>query len=419
MQKRRVKIVYLINGLGSGGAEMMLYRLLKELDRDRFNPAVIALLNFSGPLEEKIKKLGIEVYLTSPRKKFYLPALLRLYRLLKQLGPDILHTQLFAADILGRTFGRMLKVPVVISSIRNEYYGGRGRNLLIRWTERFAHKTTFVCRAAAERFVAEGVVPGNKAMVIYNGLDLSAYCHGLDRAAKLKKRAELGLPGQKMLPVQGTIPVHKPIPEQVTLPDQESLPDQGFLLLAVGSLSRQKAYPDLLQALGMIKEKEKESKKDKAIDDWQLIVAGRGPLKKELQALSAELGLEQRVSFLGRRDDVPQLMAAADALVLSSRWEGLPGVVLEAMAAELPVVATNAGGTPELVVAGETGFLVPAAAPRGLAGALEKLFSLPAEDLQQLGRAGRRRVEDHFTVARMAGAYQDLYRQELPALRED
>ncbi len=381
MQKRSVKIVYLINGLGSGGAEMMLYRLLKELDRDTFSPKVIALLKFSGPLEDKIKDLGIEVYIIGLRSKYDLTALPRLYSLLKRLGPDILHAQLFAADILGRIFGRMLRVPLVISSIRNVYYGGRGRNLLIKWTERFAHKTTFVCRAAAERFVAEGVVPGNKAMVIYNGLDLSAYCHGLDRAAKLNKRAELGLPGQ------------------------------GFLLLAVGSLSRQKAYADLLLALSLLKEKE--------IDDWQLVVAGRGPLKKELLAKSAELGLAQRVSFLGRRDDVPELMAASDALILSSRWEGLPGVVLEAMASELPVVATNAGGTPELVVEGKTGFLVPAAAPRELAGALEKLFSLPAADLRRLGRAGRRRVEDRFTVARMASAYQGLYRKALPVIRED
>ena len=393
MQKRSVKIVYLITGLGSGGAEMMLYRLLKELDREMFKPKVIALLKFSGPLEGKIKDLGIEVYIIEPSKKISLRTLLRLPPLLKRLKPDILHTQLFAADILGRILGRILRVQVVISSIRNVYYGERGRNLLIKWTERFARKTTFVCQAAVQRFVAEGIVPQKKAMVIYNGLDPGGYCHSLDRAAKLKKRAELGLTGAG------------------------SLPGQGFLLLAVGSLSRQKAYPDLLLALSIIKEKEKNKNIEIEKDDWQLVIAGSGPLKKELLALSAELGLEQKVTFLGRRDDVPGLMAAADALVLSSRWEGLPGVVLEAMASELPVVATAAGGTPELVVDGKTGFLVPPADPRQLANALEQLLRLPHRELAEMGRAGRSRVEEHFTVTKMARAYQNLYRQELSALR--
>ncbi len=393
MQKRSVKIVYLITGLGSGGAEMMLYRLLKELDREMLKPKVIALLKFSGPLKGKIKDLGIEVYIIEPSKKFSLRTLLRLAPLLKRLKPDILHTQLFAADILGRIFGRILRVPIIISSIRNVYYGGRGRNLLIKWTERFARKTTFVCQAAAQRFVAEGIVPQKKAMVIYNGLAPDGYCQSLDRAAKLTKRAELGLTGAG------------------------SLPGQGFLLLAVGSLSRQKAYPDLLLALSIIKEKEKKKDIEIEKDDWQLVIAGSGPLKTELLALSAELGLEQKVTFLGRRDDVPGLMAAADALVLSSRWEGLPGVVLEAMASELPVVATAAGGTPELVVDGKTGFLVPPADPRQLANALEQLLRLPHRELAEMGRAGRSRVEEHFTVTKMARAYQDLYRQELSALR--
>ena len=380
MQKRSVKIVYLINGLGSGGAEMMLYRLLKELDRNSFSPTVVALLNLSGPLKEKIEALDVPVYITGPRSKLDLLALLRLFSTLKELAPDILHTQLFAADIMGRLMGKLLKVPVVISSVRNTYYGGRGRNLLIKLTERFADRTTFVCRAAAERFSEKGIVPAEKAQVIYNGLDPSCYLQGLDRVAKQGKREELGLPGQ------------------------------GFLLLAVGSLSRQKGYDDLLAALSLLQEKKEAG--------WQLAVAGSGPLGGELRALVEELNLKQKVLFLGRRDDVPELMAAADALVLSSRWEGLPGVVLEAMAAELPVVATEVGGTPELIVDGETGFLVPAAAPQELAEALEKLFSLLPEDLQRHGQAGRCRVEAHFTVEQMVRAYQDLYFRVLPGFRE-
>ena len=372
MKADQIKVVYLINGLGSGGAEMMLYRLLERIDRQTFKPAVIALLRFSGPLQEKMEALGVDVHVLGSGAKFELTTILKLYRLLKALAPDILHTQLSIADILGRVMGRLLKVPVIITSIRNTYYGGYWRNLLIKGTEKYADRTTFVCEAAAKRFKALGIVPAKKAQVIYNGLDTGLFYAALSRSGKKKKQEKLGLPSNK------------------------------FILLAVGSLTEQKSYADLLSAF-----------KKLPINQSQpyLVIAGRGPLDKELKARADYLGIKEEVLFLGRSDHVPELMAAADALVLSSRWEGLPGVVLEAMASELPVVATAVGGTPELVVDGETGYLVPAGAPEALAGSLEKLMGLTEEQLRAMGRAGRKRVEEHFHVDRMVKAYENLYNE--------
>lgn len=370
MESRAIRTIYLINGLGRGGAEMMLYRLLERLNREVFSPVVVALLKFPGPLQEEIEALGIEVQIVGLRSKLDIFAYYKLYRLIKDLSPVILHTQLFAADILGRVIGRMLKIPVIITSIRNIYYGGFGRNLMIRWTERFADRTTFVSEAAVQRFGKLKIVPAEKAQVIYNGLDADSFYCDLSNEDKMRKREEL------------------------------KLPQEGFLLLAVGSLNLQKGYLDLLNALQMIQG---------VADDLRLVVAGSGPLKKKLRSKAEELGLQEKVIFMGRCDNVPKLMAAADALVLSSLWEGLPGVVLEAMASELPVVATAVGGTPELVLDGETGYLVPAESPEKLAQALEKIIRLPEEQRRSMGKAGLSRVKEHFHVDKMVKAYEELY----------
>src|SRR5205823_13173952 len=145
--------------------------------------------------------------------------------------------------------------------------------------------------------------------------------------------------------------------------------------------------------------------------DYRVTLVGEGPgrpaVATDIRRLPAE-----RAELVGARRDVPELLAAADLFVLSSRSEGLPISVLEAMAAGLPVVATNVGGMPEVVVNGETGFLVPPAEPRALAEAVGRLL-LDPELRQRFGAAGRRRAERRFDVARFHRAHVRLYCREL------
>ncbi len=370
MRTKRVKIIYLINGLGYGGAEMMLYRLLEKLDRSTFQPEVVVLLKIDSPLKQKIEDLGVPVCVVDFNSKLSFSAIIHLYKLVKKKAPDILHTQLFASDILGRIIGRILRVPIVITSIRNSYYGGPLREFLIKWTEKYADVTTIVSIDAARRFTERGVIPENKLQVVYNGLDPECFYCKLNYGEKIRKRTDSGLPLN------------------------------GFLFLSVGSLSVQKGYPDLFKACTYLSVRN---------PDFYLAVAGSGPLRKELKVLIRDLGLEEKVVFLGHYDDVIALMAAADALVLSSHWEGLPGVVMEAMASELPVVATAVGGTPELVIDGETGYLVPAGASDLLAEAMEKVICLPDGERIAMGKAGRSRVKDFFHVEKMVNAYENIY----------
>lgn len=373
MESNLHKIVYLINGLGPGGAEMMLYRLLERLDRERYEPVVVALLKIEGPVEEKIRALGISVYILDVRSKFDLGAIFRLYRLLRKLKPNVIQTRLFAADLAGRVLGWLQKVPYVITEIRTVYHGGFGRYLLFKLTEPLADMTLFVSKAAAERFIELKILPPGKARVIYNGLNPGDFPVARGLEDKKRRREELGLPVD------------------------------GALLLAVGSLTVHKGYSNLLRAIRDLPGQ----------FAWHLVIAGSGPLADELWSEVRVLGLSEVVTFLGRSDRVPELIAAADLLVLSSMWEGLPGVVMEAMAGALPVVATDVGGTPELVEEGKTGYLVPPNDSEALRIALEKVLSLSEEERLQWGQAGRRRVEKSFSADRMAAGYEAIYRELL------
>ena len=142
---------------------------------------------------------------------------------------------------------------------------------------------------------------------------------------------------------------------------------------------------------------------------WTLRVFGEGPDREQLEGLRAELALEGRATFLGSRDDIPAQLADCDAFSLISDWEGLPYSILEAMAAQLPVIATRVGGIPDLIVEGVTGRLIPPRDPGALAGALAELAADPAR-ARELGEAGFRRASRTFSLERMLGRYDALFR---------
>ena len=158
--------------------------------------------------------------------------------------------------------------------------------------------------------------------------------------------------------------------------------------LAIGRLTEQKAYPNLLRAFSTVVDSLPRSK---------LVVVGRGPLRAELESLVQAWELRDRVSFLGFRDDVPELLAAADALIMGSRYEGMPNAVVEALASELPVVATNVGAIPELIEEGVNGYLVPPSDPQALSRAMTKLAMAPRRERLEMGRRGRTSFESFAT----------------------
>jgi glycosyltransferase involved in cell wall biosynthesis len=178
------------------------------------------------------------------------------------------------------------------------------------------------------------------------------------------------------------------------------LPDSGHLALFVGRLDPQKGLPDLLKAAERVIARR---------PDWHLALAGDGPDRPWLlHVIKDRSALGDRVRWLGRRDDVPGLLKAADLLVLPSLWEGMPNAVLEAMAARRAVVGTAVEGTEDLVVSGQTGWLVPPRDPAALAYALEEAAADP-DRLRRYGEAARLRVEGEFSLDAVVAAYERLW----------
>jgi len=362
----KIPIFHLITELNIGGAEKALTRLLVHLDRDRFAPTVACLYGGDGPVAEEIRALNISVIDLGMTAKWRWDSLWRLYFLLHREYPIILHTWMFHANVPGRVLGRLVGVPVIISSERTMGMEGRWRYWLNRITSVLTDRVVCVSQQVADFIVQEVGISRHKTLVVPNGIDVRNFEH---LPTKQQARAMLGLSFDRIL------------------------------IGTVARLDRVKRLDVLLQAM-------------RSLRDVHIVIVGDGPERVRLEAMSARLGLASHIHFVGQQDDVRTWLAAMDVFVLSSDWEGMSNAVLEAMAAELPVVATTVGGTPEVVVDGMTGLLVPPRDPQALAQAIHALLVDP-ERRNKMGQAGRDRVRHHFTVERMVEKTESLYEQLL------
>ncbi|AEG15312.1 glycosyl transferase group 1 [Desulfofundulus kuznetsovii DSM 6115] len=367
-----MKILYLITGLAYGGAETQLVRLATALKARNWRVNVVSMLPPQAFTDE-LQAAGIPLATLNMRRGVPDPrAIVRLLRLIRQSRPHILTSFMFHANLLGRIVGRLAGVPIIVSSIRNENFGGPCRDNVLRLTDWMGEITTTNSRLAADKLVRRGVVPGDRIRVIPNGLVLNEFKVNDSNRAGL--RQQLGIA------------------------------EDEFLWLAVGRLEEQKDYPTLLQAFQILKQGGCKA---------QLRVAGQGPMLETLQRQIADLGISDRVIFLGLRRDIPLLLDAADGFVLSSAWEGLPNVVMEAMAAAKPVVATNVGGVPELVQEGVTGFMVPPRNAEALSTAMSKMMALPESKRKAMGQSGRAHIEVNYSLERVVDQWEALYMELL------
>ena len=363
------KVLHLITELNAGGAQTALLRLLSSLSCDRFSPVVACLYNGDATIAQRIRALDIPVIDLGMKARWRWDAFWRLYCLLRREQPTILHTWMFHANIPGRLLGHLAGVSIVISSERTMGQESRFRYAVNRITLPLADRVICVSERVAD-FAARVIgVPLFKLVVIPNGVPLESFQPG-NRA---EARALLGIGLSKT--IIGT----------------------------VGRLQPVKGIHDLLKAFAHLVTGHPEA---------ILLVIGDGPQRTQLEALAQELGISQRVHFLGNRTDVSRLLSGMDIFVLPSVWEGMPNAVLEAMAVGLPVVATAVGGTPELVVDGVTGLLVRPRDPLALAETLAVLLR-DSDQRRKMGRAGRERVVQCFGVERVVEQTERLYERLL------
>lgn len=362
------RVLEIIPTLARGGAEKQLALLAKGLPRDEFDVHVCA-ITAGGPFENDLRAAGVPVTVLGKRFKYDPLSWWQLRAHIKRLAPDIVHTWMFTANAYGRAAARAAGAKKIVASERCVDSWKAGHQL---WIDRYLARSTdriVVNGRGVEQFYRQHGIPAAKLRVIHNGIE-PAPPSNVTRAALCR---ELGLP------------------------------ENARLIGAVGRLWPQKRIKDVIWAADLIKV---------IRDDVHLLIIGDGPQRDDLERFRDLCGIEDKVHFLGQRDDVMRLMPHFDVLWLASSFEGLPNVVMEAMSAGVPVVATDIPGTNELVVHGQTGYLVPLGDRAGLGRGAYKILEDPALR-ERLGAAGRERIEREFSVAAMVERHAALYRELL------
>jgi glycosyltransferase involved in cell wall biosynthesis len=386
----RIRVVRVIARLNVGGPALHATLLAERLDRTRYDSLLV--VGSEGPEEGNYLALhgrAVEPLVTLPtlgrevRGARDLLTLGQLVQLFRRVRPHVVHTHTAKAGALGRIAARLTHVPVVVHTYHGHVFHGyfrptttrvflRIERVLARWTDRLVT----VSEAVRQELLGLRVGRPDQFQVIPLGLDLEPFLAGELERGKL--RAELGVGPE--VPLVGIVARLVPI----------------------------KAHEVFLEAAAILA---------RTLPAARFVVVGDGERRQELERVVDELALRERVRFLGWRRDLARVYADLDVVALTSRNEGLPVSLIEAMAAARPVVAMRVGGVPDLVEDGITGHLVSPGDATALAHALQGLLS-DAERRRGMGLAGRKRVEPAFGSARLLAdvdrLYGELCRQKLP-----
>lgn len=360
-------IVLLTTSMARGGAETQVALLAVELSRRGWPVHVVSMIEPSA-FQAELSDGGVALHsLGMQPGRADLMGAARLGSILRKVRPLALHSHLFHANLMGRLARLAFPLPRVISTIHSLAESSREtsdtlwRDRLYRMTDPLADCTVAVCQAAADRHAKARAVSPKKLRVIPNGVDTNKFRP--DESQRAVKRVEMGV-------------------------------TEEFVWLAAGRLMWKKDYPTLLRAAARQ-------------PGCQLWIAGSGPLEAELRRMADVLGVYAR--FLGEREDLPDLMRAADGYVLSSVVEGLPMVLLEAASSGVPLASTDVGGACEVVRESETGFLAPCGDDEALARAMAKVSGMAPEARRRMGMAARALAVERFGMEAVTTKWEALY----------
>ncbi len=363
---RKIRVCQLITELGLAGAERIVYQLATRLDRDRFDVSVVALRG--GRVARMLEDAGVTVRVVKMRGKWDAARLMRLPGILRELRPDIVHTHLFHADMVGRVMANCASVRHVVHTVH--VVEGRFRPwqfFVARMLNGLCDKTVCVSRAVMDFHSRKSSLPRDGYMVIPNGTDAGQFAH--DPVKRRNLRDDLGVGKDRIL--------------------------VGF----VGRLDYQKGVETLLSTMSHLAARG---------EPMDLVIAGDGPKRALVENFVRHGEGGKHCRYLGSVDDVQAVYSAMDVMAMPSRWEGLSLVATEAMAASLPIVATRAPGLEDIIVDGETGIIVE---PNDVFQMAERILELAADaDLRRrLGASGRKRVIEEYSIAAMIAMHEQLY----------
>jgi glycosyltransferase involved in cell wall biosynthesis len=368
-----MRIMFVIVAMGRGGAEIQVKDLALELTSRGHHVAVVVLLPFED-FEAELRRSGVETLSLGMTKGKARPQpfveFARFYRCFK---PDVVHAHMFAAIMLARAVrclpsGLRGRWKTLVCTSHSGREPSRARYLGYRLTSGLSEQWTSVSREGLAAYEANRAIHRARAIHLPNGVDVARF--QLEPSSKGEARDALAV-------------------------------GNAFVWVAVGSFrDEDKDFGTLLEAFARVAARGSGS---------LLLIAGDGQLLDEKKKLAASLGISDRVRFLGLRTDVPRILRAADGYVLSSRYEAMPIVLLEAAASALPVVTTDVGESAEIIRNGEDGFVVPPGDGDRLADAMLRVEAMDEADRRRMGDASLRHVEERFSVHAVVDRWEALY----------
>ena len=354
-----MKVLYVITGLGVGGAEKVVTELADQMLK-RGHQVKIAYLKGEAIVCPKSSEIEL-IYLGFENLKSFRFAYQNYKKILENFQPDVVHAHMVHANIFARVSRTFIPVPKLICTAHNSNEGGQLRMLAYKFTNHLSDLNTNVSDEASKSLIAKGAFNRNNLTTVYNGIDLHKF-NKKDSSLKLNNNV--------------------------------------INFICVGRFNEQKDYPNLFRAIVLLKDKVPNLK-------FKFSIVGDGELRSELEELIEGLHINNCVELLGKRSDIPDLLNAADFFVLPSKHEGLPTVVIEAMACHTFVIATDCGGSAEIM--GNTGILVEPQNSEKLAEALEKALSFNVDTIQKNNYDARNRVEKLFSLETSVKTWLEIY----------
>lgn len=366
-----MKILYLITGLGGGGAEKVVVDLADQMTKQGHTVKIAFL---KGDIVVRPKNQSIDlIYVGLESLTQFIFSYQKYKKLINDFKPNVVHAHMVHANIFARLSRLFIKTPRLICTAHSNNEGGGVRMLAYRLTHGLADATTNVSQAASQNFENLGAVPKGGILTTYNGIDLNYFnkCKYEFNEIRLNLGADAST----------------------------------TIFLAVGRFHAAKDYPNLLKAFALYL-------KEQQVNNSILYIAGNGEEQavSELKALIQNMDLQNNVNLLGRREDIPALMSVANFFVLSSSYEGFGLVIAEAMACECFVIATDCGGSKEVM--GNTGILVPPQDSEALAQALKEAVDKTPLEIKANNSKARQRVEELFSLEKSVQNWLNLYEQK-------
>ncbi|ENZ0349737.1 MULTISPECIES: glycosyltransferase [Morganella] len=354
-----MNILYLITGLGLGGAEKVVANLADQMYLKGHNVKIAYL---KGKVFVSPKHSNIElVYLGLEKPTNILSAIKNYRALIKSYRPDVVHAHMVHANIFSRISRLFCNIPKLICTAHNTNEGGKLRMLAYKYTNCLSDLNTNVSQEASLSLINKGAFTHKNLKTVYNGIDLELFSK--------KEQSDNNL--------------------------------DYIQFLSVGRLNAQKDYFNLLNAIKIVSEQH---------ENIHFNIVGDGDLYSLIEKSIIDLKISKFVSLLGARSDISQLMHKSDFFILSSSHEGLPTVLIEAQASQLFVIATDCGGSREIM--GETGIIVPPKNSKALADGILKAIKMPSPTIKENNKKALEYTYKNFDLNKVANEWDNIYSQK-------